>query len=86
MSDYKSLLAGASQLPLDIRVQLIDALWDTVPEDSLPDLSDNWIAEIERRSAEYTEGTVQVIPWEQVRNDARRRAGFTVSKSFQFSQ
>ena len=34
MSDYDSLLANASQLPLDARIQLIEALWDTVPDDS----------------------------------------------------
>ncbi len=33
MSDYDSLLANASQLPLDARIQLIEALWDTVPDD-----------------------------------------------------
>ena len=65
MSDYDSLLANASQLPLDARIQLIEALWDTVPDDSPPTLSDEWVAEIERRSAEYDAGSVQPIPWEQ---------------------
>jgi putative addiction module component (TIGR02574 family) len=78
MPDYDSLLAGASQLPLDARMQFIEALWETVPEDSLPPLSDEWVAEIERRSAEYEAGSVQAIPWEQVPADARRRAGLTV--------
>lgn len=78
MSDYDSLLASASQLPLNIRIQFIEALWDTVPEDSLPPLSDEWVAEIERRSAEYADGNMQPIPWEDVRADARRRAGLTV--------
>jgi putative addiction module component (TIGR02574 family) len=78
MPDYESLLAGASQLPFEVRVQLIEALWETVPEESLPALSDEWIAEIERRMAEYEGGAVQATPWEQVRNDARRRAGLTV--------
>ena len=36
MSDYDTLLSDASQLPLDARLQLIEALWDTVPEDALP--------------------------------------------------
>jgi len=74
MSDYDSLLASVSQLPLDVRVQFIEALWDTVPEESLPSLSDEWIAEIERRSADYDAGNVQPIPWEQVRAEARRRS------------
>lgn len=78
MSEYDALLTSARQLPLEVRIQFIEALWDTVPEDSLPPLSDEWVAEIERRSAEYDARTVQPIPWEHVRADARRRAGLTV--------
>jgi putative addiction module component (TIGR02574 family) len=42
MSDYDALFSDASRLPLDARIQLIEALWDTVPEDALPPLSDEW--------------------------------------------
>jgi putative addiction module component (TIGR02574 family) len=79
MSDYESLLSGASQLPVSDRIQLIEALWETVPGDELPPLSDEWIAEIERRSAEYDAGKVQAIPWEQVRREARLRVGLDVT-------
>jgi putative addiction module component (TIGR02574 family) len=75
MSDYETLLAGASQLPVDARIQLIEALWETVPGEALPELSDEWIAEIERRSTAYDAGTEQAIPWEQVRREARLRLG-----------
>ena len=75
MLDYETLLADASRLPLTNRIQLIEALWDTVPTDSLPPLSDEWLAEIQRRSAEYDSGSVETVPWEQVRADAMRRAG-----------
>jgi putative addiction module component (TIGR02574 family) len=73
MNDYQSLLANASELPVGQRVQLIDALWDTLPENAMPPLSDEWLAEIKRRSAEYDAGTVEPISWEQVRADAMRR-------------
>ena len=73
MSDYDTLLSDASRLPLDARIQLIEALWDTVPEDALPPLSDEWLEEINRRSAEYDAGLVHPIPWEQIRADAMRR-------------
>ena len=73
MSDFDTLHSDASQLPLDVRIQLIDALWDTIPADAVPPLSDEWLAEIERRSADYDAGLVQAIPWEQVRADALRR-------------
>lgn len=73
MSDYESLLAEASQLPLDARIHLIDALCDTLPDDAMPPLSDEWLAQIQRRSAEYDAGSVQPIPWEQIRAEASRR-------------
>ncbi len=79
MPDYEALLADASRLPLAERVQLIEALWDTVPVCSLPPLSDEWLKEIQRRSAEYDSGAVQTVPWEQVRAEALRRAGVTQS-------
>jgi putative addiction module component (TIGR02574 family) len=73
MADYDSLLSDASQLPLDARIQLIEALWDTVPEGAVPALGDEWLAEINRRSDEYDAGKVQTIPWEQIRTDALGR-------------
>ena len=73
MADYDSLLSDASQLPLDMRIQLIEALWDTVPEKAVPALSDEWLAEINRRSDEYDAGKVQTIPWEQIRKEAMDR-------------
>lgn len=73
MAKYESLLANAAQLPVADRIQLIEALWDTVPENSLPPLSDEWLTEIERRSAEYDSGSVATVPWEEIRADALRR-------------
>jgi putative addiction module component (TIGR02574 family) len=78
MSDYDSLLSNASQLPVDQRIELIEALWNTVPNDAVPRLSDEWQNEIQRRSAEYDTGSVQPIPWEQIRADALQRAGLTM--------
>ncbi len=75
MPNYEAVLADATRLPVVERIQLIEALWDTLPGDALPSLSDEWMAEIERRSAEYDSGSVQTVPWEQIRADALRRAG-----------
>ena len=73
MSTYESLLADASRLPVADRLQLIDAIWETVPEESLPPLSRQWIEEIQRRSAEFDSGAVQAVPWEKIKADALRR-------------
>ena len=70
MSTIDALLADAAQLPLADRLELIDALWDTFPDDALPPLSDKWMAEIRRRSAKLSAGTATTIPWEAVRSEA----------------
>ncbi len=81
MPDYEALLADASRLPLPLRVQLIEALWDTVPDDSVPSLSNEWLEEIQRRSAEYDSGSIQAVPWEEIRAEALRRAGVEQSNA-----
>jgi len=78
MPNVETLLADAARLPVADRLQLIDAIWDTLPAESLPPLSDEWVAEIQRRSAEYDAGSAETVPWEQVKAEALRRAGRSV--------
>jgi putative addiction module component (TIGR02574 family) len=73
MPDYNALLADASQLPLDARIQFIEALWTTVPDEALPPLTPEWLGEIERRAGEYHGGSVQPVSWDTVRSDALSR-------------
>jgi len=75
MPDYESLLCDATRLPVAERIALIEALWETVPPGSLPPLTPEWVAEIQRRSAEFDSGSVETVSWEQIRSDALRRAG-----------
>ncbi|MBL7037160.1 MAG: addiction module protein [Pirellulaceae bacterium] len=78
MTTYETLLADATRLPVADRIQLIDEIWDTLPTDSLPPLSDEWGAEIHRRSAEYDAGSAETVSWEQVKAEALRRVGMAV--------
>ena len=71
-------LPDAALLPVADRIHLMDAIWDTLPADSLPPLNDEWAVEIQRRSAEYDSGAAETVPWEQVKAEALRRAGVTV--------
>ena len=73
MSTIDALLADAAQLPVADRLELIDALWDTLPDEALPPLSEEWVAELQRRSAELNTGTAKTIPWEDVQADALAR-------------
>jgi putative addiction module component (TIGR02574 family) len=78
MSNFEALLADASHLPVAERLQLIDAIWETLPADSLPPLSVEWTGEIQRRSAEYDAGSTETIAWEKVKTEALRRIDVTV--------
>jgi putative addiction module component (TIGR02574 family) len=75
MLDYESVLADASRLPVPDRLQLIETLWETLPADFLPPLSEEWLAEVQQRSAQYDSGNVQGMPWTKIKADALRRAG-----------
>jgi putative addiction module component (TIGR02574 family) len=78
MPTYETLLSDAKSLPVADRIQLMDAIWDTLPPDSLPPLTDEWVAEIQRRSAEFDAGTQEIVAWEQVKAEALRRIGMAV--------
>ncbi len=75
MSQFEAVLTAAFALPVAERLQLIDALAATVPDDSPPTLSPEWLAELERRSAEIDSGTVKLIPWEEVRTGVFKKVG-----------
>lgn len=75
MPEFASVLADASQLPVQDRLQLIQALEDTLPDDANWELSPEWMAEIKRRTAEYDAGQAKLIPWEEIRDAALRRVG-----------
>jgi putative addiction module component (TIGR02574 family) len=75
MLDYDAVLADARRLPVVDRIQLIEALWDTVPEEAAPPLTDEWLAEIRSRSTDFDSGAAETVPWEQVRVEALRRLG-----------
>lgn len=67
MSEYESVLAAAVQLSLPDRLRLIDDLASSVPDDQPPALSSEWLAEIERRSADLDSGAVTAEPWPAIR-------------------
>ncbi len=69
MTQYESVLSAASQLSDDERLRLIDDLAASVPDDRPPSPSPEWLAEVERRSAEVDAGTVTLVPWESVRKE-----------------
>jgi putative addiction module component (TIGR02574 family) len=75
MSTFDDVLGAAQDLPPEDRLRLIVALWDNFPPNEWPALSEEWIAEVQRRSAEYDAGRMSASNWPDVRDRARRRAG-----------
>jgi len=75
MATFDDVLDAAQDLPAPDRVRLIDALWESMEPEEWPAPSDEWIAEAQRRSAEYDAGSMSASPWPVVRQRARRKAG-----------
>ena len=73
MSKYDVVLQDASELSVPDRIQLIEALWNTVPENEFPPILDEWLAEIAKRSAEFDSGNVAPIPWSEIKAAAFQR-------------
>ena len=78
MSNVQSVLTTALTLSPTERIQLIRAIWETIPAEELPPLDAEWTSEIRRRYADYQAGLEKPIPWEQARAEALQRAGLRV--------
>ncbi len=68
MLDFDAIVSEASQLSVADRLRLIDQLAASVPDDQPPSLSEQWMAEIDRRSKEIDSGTVTTEPWDSIRS------------------
>ena len=65
------VLHAALSLPDEEQWQLVAALVSAVDERGLRPFDDSWLAEIQRRSAQFDAGSVQAIPWSEVRARSR---------------
>jgi putative addiction module component (TIGR02574 family) len=60
------------------RRRINDPPLDTAPPEQSPELSADWLQEIQRRSDEYDAGRMTAAPWPEVRARTRRQAGLSV--------
>jgi putative addiction module component (TIGR02574 family) len=78
MTTYAEILNAAMTLPPHERTELAEVLWESADEPTetngeTPEISAAWREEIVRRSAAYKRGELQGIPWNQVREEVRRK-------------
>lgn len=74
-STAEQLLNAALELPEEDRLQLVEALMTSLQPADRPPFDESWREVIQRRSAELRSGQVAPVPWEQVKQQARERAG-----------
>jgi len=74
MSTFDEVLSAVQGLTAEDRLRLIDAIWDALPPEQWPAPSADWIAEAQRRSAEYDAGQMSASKWQDVRKRARQKA------------
>ena len=69
----------ALALPVEKRAQLVDKLWESLGETTYPVLSEEWLAEIERRRQELLQGKAESVAGEVVSRRAWELARSTRS-------
>ena len=72
-SEVEGAFAIAHSLTSAQKLELISRLWNDVRVRGDFRPCDSDLAEIKRRWAEYEAGKVKAIPWEEVRDEMRRR-------------
>jgi len=70
--DTQEVLETAQALPSAAQIELIEALIAGLDETDPEPLDEAWMAEIQRRSADFDAGHVQPVPWSVVRDRTRR--------------
>lgn len=75
MTSLQEIIDAARALSPAERLRLVDAVWDDEHPEQWPTLSPEWLAEVQRRSAEFDAGRMKASPWEDVQARVRRKAG-----------
>ncbi|MFN6311739.1 MAG: addiction module protein [Planctomyces sp.] len=73
VASLERVIEAALELTESERAQLITTLISTFSPADAASLDDAWLAEINRRSAEFDAGIAETLPWAEVKGQARRR-------------
>lgn len=73
--DLRTTLQEISSLSVDERIQLVEAIWDTIAaEPGQPELTETQKEELERRLVAHAATPDDAVPWEEVKARALSRA------------
>jgi putative addiction module component (TIGR02574 family) len=61
------------ELPEEARAALADSLLDSLEAEIDPDAEQPWCEEIERHLAALNDGSIQLLPWDEVQARLRAR-------------
>jgi putative addiction module component (TIGR02574 family) len=61
------LLDQVRELSIDERIQLVEAIWDSIAEGAAAPLTKAQKAELERRLADHRANPDDVVPWNEVK-------------------
>jgi len=71
-----SILDTAKNLPLSERIELVEALWESIILDGYePALTAAQAEELDRRLAAHEKNPDDVVPWEKVKADLESKYG-----------
>ena len=75
LTTLAEIIEAARALSTAERLRLVDAVWDDEHPENWPAISLEWLAEVQRRSAEFDAGRMKASPWEDVQARVRLKAG-----------
>jgi len=64
---------GIDRMTVEERLQLVQAIWDSIDAAARPPLNDALRAELDRRLADHLANPADVVPWEEVKAAALAR-------------
>ena len=71
-----NVLQAAKNLPLPERLELLDALWESIVEDGYePPLTDEQGAELDRRLKAHHDNPTDVVEWETIKAELDIKLG-----------
>ena len=74
--DFSATLAAVRSMNIEDRIRLVQAIWDEIAADQVQgSLTEAEKCELDRRLADDDANPDDVVPWEVIKGEARKRAG-----------